>query len=354
MRRPKVPISAELIQRCPELTLYEKELLTLRFVNKKFVSEIAQHFHKVTGTISPQINTAIEKYEAWYRSAGNEVSKIMEREDVFEDEELRNLREKIKEEKKTIAEKKEKTKARRELREKEKIRLRYEAIDNPGKLIDYVMKYILNDLEEIARDIREYFPGKNPKQIVKEAFMNRTLDPQLVEYEAKVFQFCRETLQEIVRPVKSQVLFKKYDGMYHDTYCIEKKEGVECRIILEYDADHPDRFFCPKHNELYFGSSEDEYSWVYYKCPVCQRLQGEFHLEYLSENNTLNCPNCRVKVAIDIVRLEKRGTMKKKYWEAYRDAGGHSDIKSSRPGYATGRAESLAYIKWEYRERFVR
>ncbi len=348
-------MSAELIQRCPELTLYEKELLVLRFPNEKSVAELAQHFHKTGGTISPQVNTAIEKYEAWYRSAGNEVSKIIEREDVLEDEQLRTLREKIKEEKKTIAEKKEKTKARKELREHEKIRLRYDAIENPVKLNDYVLKYVLNDLEDIARDIQEYFSGKNLKQIVKEAFMNRTLDPELVEYEAKVFEFCRKTLQKHVHPVKRQALLEKYNGVDVDTYCSEKKEGVECRIIFEYDADHPDRFFCPKHNAKPYSDLNRD-TWVYYRCPVCWRVgEGEFKLEYLPENNTINCPKCGAKMAIDIVRLMKRGTMKNKHDVAYRYSYGHSDIENlpDRDEYANGIADSLTFTKWEYRERIV-
>lgn len=315
MRRPKVPISAELIQRCPEPTLYEKELLSLRFVNKKSVSEIAVHFHKVAGTISPQINTAIEKYEAWYRSAGNEVSKIMEREEVVADEQLRTLRQKIKEEKKTIAEKKEKIKAKRELREQEKIRLRYEAIENPAKLIDYVLKYVLEDANDLVMDIEKYFPRKNLEEVVKDAFKNSTLDSELVADEDNAFQFCRRMLEKKVRPVKHQALFKKYNWTLVRPRCPEKQKGDECRRILEYDPNHPADLSCPNHSSDYDPGRRS------YRCPVCETMgyedsSGEgFKLEYQARLNIFKCRHCGCERPVDVERLESIGTEKGR-WEA--------------------------------------
>ena len=73
-RIPIVQISEVLIQACPVLTIYEKELLKLRYAQKKKVAEIADYYHKSIGTVSPQITKALEKFEGWWKSNEKEIT----------------------------------------------------------------------------------------------------------------------------------------------------------------------------------------------------------------------------------------------------------------------------------------
>lgn len=71
-------ISVELIQACPSLTIYQKDLLTQRYVYRKKVVEIAAHFSKSIGTVSPQISRALEPFESWCKLNKEEGSKTVE------------------------------------------------------------------------------------------------------------------------------------------------------------------------------------------------------------------------------------------------------------------------------------
>lgn len=74
MRTPTFPISEKLLQMCPILTSYEKEILKLRYVNKERVQAVADHFGKSIGTVSPQITRALEKFERWRKSNEKEIT----------------------------------------------------------------------------------------------------------------------------------------------------------------------------------------------------------------------------------------------------------------------------------------
>ena len=96
VRNAIFPINLALIQACPSLTTYEKDLLKLRYGEDKKMQEIAQHYGKSKGTVSPQISRAIKKFESWCGSNEKQVSKIEEEdrlktEDVQPDDELKGL-----------------------------------------------------------------------------------------------------------------------------------------------------------------------------------------------------------------------------------------------------------------------
>lgn len=85
MKRPKSTINATLLETCPKLTSYQKDVLKLRFLEEKPVDEIARHFKKTKGTISSQIGRGLEEYEGWFKSEGKALQNEIRKEEKTEE-----------------------------------------------------------------------------------------------------------------------------------------------------------------------------------------------------------------------------------------------------------------------------
>jgi predicted DNA-binding protein (UPF0251 family) len=85
MIRPKSPINNEILEICPVLTKYEKEIMRLLHIEGKNMEYAAQHFEKSSSTISIQNKKAVEKYDKWASNEGKKiVSDIIKAEKIEE------------------------------------------------------------------------------------------------------------------------------------------------------------------------------------------------------------------------------------------------------------------------------
>lgn len=73
MIKPRNPINSNLIEVCPALNSYQKELLNLIYVEEKSIFNAAKHFKKKSPTISSQYKNAVEKYDKWASSDGRKI-----------------------------------------------------------------------------------------------------------------------------------------------------------------------------------------------------------------------------------------------------------------------------------------
>ncbi len=212
------------------------------------------------------------------------------------DPELAKVEEEIDSEERVVATYRAKESARQRLQKAKKTKLRFEATENPDKLSEYVIQYVLRDREELSQLIRDSLPHRSVDDVIREAFMEVRLDPTMADDEGRSSKFCVDRLTEFVHDAKYQYLLQKYGVSSMILTCGKEVEGKKCELVVEYDASDPSLFFCPRPT-----TDRSIHNSLILQCPVCSKMDykdskgKEFLLQYDPRLNIYACKYCGLK-----------------------------------------------------------
>lgn len=290
-------VDSKLLDECPVLSDYERELLRLSYIEYKGPTEIGKLYGKHKSTIVPQRDRAYKKYVNWVgvQAEAEEVTrrKALERV-VTQDPEIKKVQLAIQD----MEARRDRAKALLEARELEKrVReeaLEYEAILEPRKIAAYLEEVMAKSNLQADRALANQYrwlvwnKKLSPEDACVEAVKSfgKSYDEWQAEYKNYPEFECKPTLKEYVQRVFWRWI---WNNRTLDCKC------PECGKRLTINNDEK--------GELTHMTCTSERCWknfsqyFFHLCPVCKQVDSEENpMVYLPKRRTFYCKSCNLEI----------------------------------------------------------
>jgi uncharacterized protein YbaR (Trm112 family) len=288
-------VDSKLLDECPVLSDYERELLRLCYIGHKGPTEIGKLYRKDKSTIVPQRDRAYEKYVNWVRAEAQDASEgKAEDQAITQDPEVRKALQAVHD----MEARRDRAKALWEARELEKqVRveaLEYESILEPRKIAAYLAEVMAKSNLAADRALANQYlwivrkKKLSPEDACVEAVKSfgKSYDEWRVQFENRPEFEYEPTLKDYVQRVFWRWI---WSNRTLDCKC------PECRKTLTINKDEKGeltRMTCPS-EQCPKSLGQD----FFHYCPVCEQVDSEeIPMVYLTMTRVFHCRSCGLRI----------------------------------------------------------